>query len=103
MVQEQGFQIPDSLIDASLKLTDQGQIDSLVKEALKDQIQNLIKPYLGLIPAVVAALLFFTLQALTSLVSLLIYPLLWLIFLILEKIGFVKFTTEMREVKKMVV
>lgn len=108
-VAQNGFQIPDSLIDTALKfapLPQTGESDltnNLIKQTVKDQVQNLIKPYINFIPVILALLLFLTLQSLTSLTSLLIYPLLWIIFLILEKSGFIKFTTEMRPVKKMVI
>ncbi len=158
-ISEKSFQIPDSLIDASLKLaqpissqtdqteTTQPQIsipqeqldllrknpellkqsgldpkildtlnqagktpttpanlaNDLIKQTIKDQIQNFIKPYIGFIPALLAVLLFFSLQFFTSLMNLLIYPLLWITFYLLEKTGFIKFTQEMRPVKKIVV
>lgn len=73
------------------------------KQLVKDQLDTVLKPYLSFIPAVLAVLLFLTLQSLTSILNLLIYPLLWLTFYILEKTGFIKFTTEMRPVKKIVV
>lgn len=75
----------------------------LVKQTVKDQIQNLIKPYINFIPAGLTLLLFFSLLSLVSVVNLLIYPLLWVIFYILEKTGFVKFIVEQRPVKKLVV
>lgn len=147
IIQEQGFEIPDSLIDTAINLSSpQSQVkgmkiaqgsaltpellkqygidpsvldtlnnsanitkeagkvsQDLIKQAVKDQIQGFLKPYLGFIPALLAVLLFFTLQSLTSILSLLIYPLLWVIFYILEKTGFVRFEKEMREVKKLVV
>lgn len=108
-ISEKGFQIPDSLINASLNLTPiksdtpKNLTNNLVKQAVKDQFQNLIKPYSSFISPILALLLFFTLQGLTSLINLLIYPLLWLTFYILEKTGFVYFETETREVKKLVV
>lgn len=162
LIAQNGFQIPDSLIDTALKLTPippgtestnqlqqasqpqltQEQIDLLkqnpdllkqsgldpaildtlapqqdrepqkpsqnvlsdtLKQTIKDQLQGLIKPYQGFVPATLAVMLFLTLQSLTSILNLLIYPLLWLTFFILEKTGFVKFTQEMRPVKKIVV
>ena len=77
--------------------------NQLIKQTVKDQVQSFLKPYLGFIPAVLAALLFLTFQGITSLVNLLIHPLLWIIFFILEKTGFIKFIEETRIVKKMVV
>lgn len=83
--------------------TPQDLTNNLVKAAIKDQFQNLIKPYITFIPIILALMLFFTLQSTTSLLSLIIYPLLWIIFFILEKSRFISFTTEMRPVKKMVI
>ena len=116
IVAQSGFQIPDSLIDTALKIsspeqTNQTDITQLlqqtgsdiIKQTVQDQIQSFLKPYLGFIPAVLAVLLFLTLQSLTSIINLLIYPLLWLTFYILEKTGFIKFVVEQRPVKKMVV
>lgn len=118
MVSEKGFAIPDSLIDTALKFaapsTEQSESldqpqkniaqasNDLIKQTVKDQIQGFLKPYLAFIPAILALLLFFTLQGFTSFINLLIYPLLWIIFFILEKTGFVKFVVEQRPVKKMV-
>src|SRR3990172_10609958 len=70
--------------------------NELIKQTVKDQVQNFIKPYLNFIPAGLAILLFFTFHAFISIANLLISPLLWLIFLILEKTGFTKFTVEQR-------
>lgn len=118
IIAQKGFQIPDSLIDTALKMTPldlaaeqdsptpkapQNLTQDLIKQTVKDQLQNLIKPYTNFIPAGLAIILFLTLQALTSFVSLLIYPLLWIIFYILEKTGFVKFEVEQRPVKKLAV
>ena len=154
-VAQNGFQIPDSLIDTTLKFTSQSPTstgttasqlsippeqlellkknpdllkqsgldpailetlnnqpksekssqltDDLVKLAVKDQVQNLIKPYLNFLPLALALILFLTLQSLTSFTNLLIYPALGITFLILEKSGFTKFTIEMRPVKKLVI
>ena len=155
IIQEKGFEIPDSLIDTALELTSSSlpsdeteqvtlpqispeQIEllkknpdllkqygldpkildtldkpanktstkpnqELIKQAVKDQLQGVIKPYLGFVPVTLAVLLFITLESIVSFLTIFIYPLLWLIFYILEKSGFIKFTTEMRPVKKMVV
>ncbi len=77
--------------------------NNLIKQTIKEQIQNTIKPYLGFIPAILAVLLFLTLQSIISIINLFISPLLWIIFKILEKTGFVKFTEELRPVRKMVI
>lgn len=128
-ISRQGFQIPDSVVDTALKFTPmpaedpaqtisqispqalkQAGIDptgplpsSLVKQAVKDQFQNSIKPYLNFVPPLLTVLLFFTLQSFASLINLLTYPILRLVFWILQKSNFIRFETEMREVKKLVV
>lgn len=87
----------------SITQAPQNLANDLIKQTIKDQVQGFIKPYLGFVPAGLSILLFLTLQSLTSILSLLIYPLLWLTFYILERSGFIKFTQEMRPVKKMVI
>ena len=154
-IAKNGFQIPDSLLDSVLTLTDQmvekntskepapklsitkEQIEllrqnpealrqsgldpkildsldqpidpeedfskTLTKQLVKSQFEQTLKPYLNIIPAVLSALLFVTLMSINSLVGIVIAPILWVIFLILEKSGFVKFVSEQRPVKKMVI
>lgn len=77
--------------------------DEFLKLALKDQLDKIIKPYINFLPISLAFLFFITFQAITSFLYILIYPLLWIIFYLLEKSGFIQFTTEMRPVRKMVV
>lgn len=155
-IAQNGFEIPDSLIDTALKVSqpsipvqgfkydktlmaqitpdqlellkknpellkqygiDPKTLDSLpvsvstpdlnttamIKPLVKDQLQNIIKPYQNFIAPILALLFFLTLQSLTALLGLFISPILWLIFLLLEKTNFIHFETEMREVKKLVV
>lgn len=75
----------------------------LIKKLVKDQLQTVLKPYQGWVAPVLALLFYFTLSFLLSILSLVISPLIWLIFYILEKSGFTKYTTETREVKKLIV
>jgi len=83
---------------APVNLTNQ-----LIKQTVKDQVQNFIKPYQNFIPAGLSILLFLTLQSFAALINLLIYPFLWIIFFVLEKTEFVKFEIEQRQVRKMVI
>lgn len=78
-------------------------MNDFLKQTVKDQVQGLIKPYQDFIPAVLALLLFFTLQSLLAVLSLFLTPLIWLIFFILEKTNYIHYEIEMREAKKMVV
>lgn len=105
LVRQSGFdpQILENLTPQSIIQAPINAANKLIEQTVKDQIQNFIKPYINFVPAGLAILLFLTLQSLTSIINLLIYPLLWLIFLILEKTGFVRFEVEQRPVKKLVV
>lgn len=76
---------------------------SLIKTEVKKQVNALIQPQIQLLPTILAALFFLTLKFGLSILSMVLSPLLWLIFLILEKTGFTQYTKEMREVKKLVV
>lgn len=75
----------------------------LIKPMIEQQIQGFIKPYITYLPLILAAVFFLTLQSLASLISILLSPLLWFTFWILEKIGFTQFEVEQREVKKLVI
>jgi|SRR3989344_1620510 len=75
----------------------------IVKQTLQAQVQTMIKPYINFVPAGLAVFFFIILQSLTSLIGLLIYPLLWITFFILEKTGYIKFTEEQRTVRKILV
>lgn len=144
-IAQKGFEIPDSLIDSTLKLMPQTNLpttqlpqlpteqiellkknpqflkqynidpkildnlttspttSALVKPLVKDQLQNIIKPYRNFIAPILALLFFLTLQSFTAILGLFISPIIWLIFYILEKTKFIHFESEMREVRKMVV
>ena len=77
--------------------------ENLVKQTIKDQLTNIIKPFLNFIPLILTGLLFITLESLVSLITIFIYPILIITFLIMEKTRFISFTEEMRPVKKMVI
>ncbi len=82
----------------------QNQVSSqALKAAIGAHLQNSLKPYLSLIPFILAFLFFITIKSLTSLFSLFLYPLIWFIFYVLEKVKVTTYTVEMREVKKLVV
>lgn len=72
------------------------------KQLIKDQISNFIKPYENFIAPVLAMLFFSTIAGFLWLLSYFLSPIIWLIFWAFEKSGFVEFTKETREVKKMV-
>ncbi len=95
--------ILDALNQSNSAKTPQNLTQNLIKQTVKDQMQNLIKPYTNFIPAGLTLMLFLSLLSLVSMVNLLIYPFLWVIFYLLEKTNFVKFTIEQRPVKKLVI
>ncbi|MDO8638223.1 MAG: hypothetical protein Q7R43_01515, partial [Candidatus Daviesbacteria bacterium] len=77
--------------------------NNLIKTAVNSQIQSLINPNLRIISGVLAITFFVSLNFLSSILVLILYPLISLIFWILEKTGFTNYQIEMREVKKLVV
>lgn len=77
--------------------------NDITKKLITGQFNKILDPYKNFIAPFLAVLFFITLQSLSSLLSLLLYPLVSLSFYILEKSGFLKFEKEIREVKKMVV
>lgn len=81
----------------------QGKPQDTMAALVEGQINNMIKPYQQFIPLVLTLLLFVTLKWIASILSILLSPLVWLIFWVLEKTGFTKYQTEMREVKKLIV
>lgn len=74
-----------------------------VRESLKNQLQNIIKPYLNFVAPLLAALAFLTLSSIVALLALALHPILWLLFLFLKAVNLIRFETEMRSVKKLVV
>jgi hypothetical protein len=77
-------------------------LKDIIKAQISNSLDDLLKPYLFAIPAVLA-LMFYSLTSFTLwLISLLLSPLISLIFSIFEKSGFLKFTSETRVVKKII-
>lgn len=117
LIKQEGFQIPNQLIEYASEFSPEQslntsgtdselvnpQAENLIKDAIKDQFQTMIDPYVSYLPTLLSILLFFTLKSIQSLLSVLVGPAVSLIFYILEKTGYITFTKEMREVKKMVV
>ncbi len=73
----------------------------MIRPLIKNQLQNMLKPYQKIIPAVLALLLFLTLQSFVAVLEIFLSPIIWLVFYTLEKTGFVRFEVEMRQVKKL--
>lgn len=73
------------------------------KPVITKQVTDLITPYLFIIPYLIAFIFYLNFQFFTSIISLLFYPIIYLLFWILEKVGFIHFETETREVKKLIV
>lgn len=75
----------------------------LIKLAVRKQIDEMIKPYINFIPITLSVLFFFTSYSLSSLLLITAPIILLILFKILEGTGFITYTKEMREVKKMVI
>lgn len=96
-------QTKQSQAGASPQEIQQYSTNEIVKASLKKQMDNMLQPYKPMIPLVLALLFYVSLQTLASLGKILLNPLIWALFIILEKTKFITFTTETREVKKLVV
>lgn len=77
--------------------------DAVVKKALENQFQTVIKSVIDYIPIFLAVMFFISITSLGAIISIILPPTVWLIFFVLEKTGFIQFSKEMREVKKLVV
>lgn len=106
--------LDEFLIDESIQTPNQNAVNiipslptanlkDLVKAQVSNSLDQILKPYLFAIPMILAFLFFSLASFALWLVSLLLNPLIFLVFYILEKTGFVKYEKEMREVKKLVV
>lgn len=75
----------------------------LLKGAVENQVQNMLKPYEQFIAPILALLFFTTMNWVSSALS--IIPLLFLSFLftILDRVGFTHYEIETRQVKKLIV
>lgn len=67
------------------------------------QITDIVKPYMGIIPFLIAFIFYLNFQFAASIILFVSSPLIYLLFWILEKIGFIHFEAATREVKKLVV
>lgn len=80
-----------------------GNLKEILKNQINSTIDQTLKPYLFVIP-IILAFMFYSLASLIMwIISMFLSPLLQLIFYLFEKTGFVKFEKEMREVKKIVI
>lgn len=88
------------------KTTSKGGAEStespnLIKTMVKSQLDNALKPYETYIPPFLAVLFFTSVVSISSLTGFFLPIILWILFWIFEKSGFIKFTKELREVKKL--
>lgn len=81
----------------------QTSLQSPIKDLIKSQIESIINPYKSFIAPILALLFFFTTQFFISFLGIFISPLVWLIFYLLEKTEFIKFVSEQRTVKKIII
>lgn len=113
-IKQQGFKIPDQILDAAINIA-QPQVpvkessltqifpsNESIKNLLNTQLQKMVEPYLGLIPVVLALVFYFTLQSFFFIVAIFMPLFLALIFWILEKVNFIKYSLETREIRKII-
>jgi len=97
------YGIDPKILDTLSTQNQKNPTASPVKAIIEQKVQDIIQPFQTFIPIILTALFFFTISTFSSLFSLINKFLIWLIFYLLEKSGFINFTKEMREVKKLVV
>ncbi len=110
-VKGNGVIVPGGLVDALISLTPQVKSQTIqsnlsqdvIKATVTTQINELVKPYQDYLPLILGLMFFASLQSISALLSLLLTPILWLLFFIFTKTGFIKFDIETREIKKLVV
>ncbi len=93
----------DALSAVGQKKSEGSTSGSLVSGLVKTQIDKIIAPYIDWVAPLLTLLFFISLSSLSSFFALVLPPLIGIIFMILEKIGFIHFDREMREVKKLTV
>lgn len=95
--------IDPGVLDSFSQPQTQTPAQKMIKSTLESQVQTSIHPYLSYLPIILTAVLFLTLKSAGVFLYPLLYLLLWLTFLVLEKTGFIHYEIEMREVKKLIV
>lgn len=92
-----------SATNTNVAITPQNIAAEAAKPIITAQITDLIKPYMGIIPFLIAFLFYLNFQFFSSVILFISSPIIHLLFLILEKIGFIKYEVTTREVKKIIV
>lgn len=78
-------------------------LKDIIRAQMGNAMDAMIKPYIFIIPLLLA-ILFYSMASFTLwILSFFLSPILMLIFLMLEKTGFIKYEKQMREVKKIVI
>jgi hypothetical protein len=101
LLQGTGYSLQD--IENVAKSGTNATANPAVRETIKKTFQSFLQPYLAYIAPVLGLLFVLNFISTIVFVSILLPIPLWLLFWILRTTGFVKFVTEMREVKKLVV
>lgn len=103
LLKQYGLDIED--LDTFTQITNNKPVSTkdLVKTTIKDQVQQLIKPYINYIPIASSVIFFLSLISLSSMLSIFMTPILWLLYFVMEKSHFIRFEKTLREVKKMVI
>lgn len=75
----------------------------LTKNLVKAMLNKTLEPYVNFIAPLLSLIFLSTIKFFTSILEIFLPAILTALFALFEKSGFVKFTTEMREVKKMII
>ncbi len=96
------YGIDPEVLDVLGAETTNNPLNDYIHQTVRSQFDNLLKPYLGFIPAILAVLFYFGLSSMSGLLMWLGGPILWILFFVLEKTGLISFKTETKEVQMLV-
>jgi hypothetical protein len=80
-----------------------GNLKEVLKNQINGMVDQMLKPYLFVIPILLAFMFYSLASLILWLFSFFLSPILALLFYVFEKSGFVKYEKEMREVKKIII
>ncbi len=125
-IKQKGLVLPDSLIETIIKITPlyniqtqsanylndlppifsntaQAYANNLLVKTVRDETQKFIAPYIDFVAPTLTLIFFLSAISFASILNILLYPLTYMLFKLLEKTRFISFKKEMREVKKLVI
>lgn len=99
----QQFGLSSDMLDQFTKTDTKNATQQLMQSQIKKQTDTLIKPYEKFLAPFFGILFFFSLRFFATFLGVFVGPLLRLVFLILDRTKFTHYTTETRQIQKLVI